>query len=450
MAITDAYARVPCSSVIIDRANRQRKDLAITADFKDSIAKRGVLQPIIVRSDMTLVAGERRLTASIELGLKDIPVRFFETLDPMDAAIVELEENLKRSDMSWQDTARAIVALHTAYLSVDPEWTQSRTGNTLGMSDFSISQYLRVGRELSNPRIAAMGSMDTAYNALKRQDERRADEALQEIMDTTRTAIPADGTTTIAPVVALADALAAPADAVTPAPAAPEPAILNVEFMEWIATYSGPTFNFLHCDFPYGVNVFDGKWGDARGDKHYSDTKDVYFALIETLAGNLDKVLSFSAHVLFWFSMEHYEETLQEFRQRMPDIVWQKFPVIWHKTDNVGIMPDPKRGPRRIYETAIIGTRGDRPLVKPVSNVYGCPTDKTYHPSTKPEPMLRHFFSMFVDNGTKLLDPTCGSGSALRAAESMGAQKVLGLERDPEHYANAVRAFDIHMKLRKI
>jgi predicted RNA methylase len=47
---------------------------------------------------------------------------------------------------------------------------------------------------------------------------------------------------------------------------------------------------------------------------------------------------------------------------------------------------------------------------------------------------------MFVDEGTRLLDPTCGSGAALRAAEDLGAQMVLGLERDPEHASAAKSA----------
>jgi tRNA G10 N-methylase Trm11 len=34
---------------------------------------------------------------------------------------------------------------------------------------------------------------------------------------------------------------------------------------------------------------------------------------------------------------------------------------------------------------------------------------------------------MFVDKTTRMLDPTCGSGTALRAAEWHGAAHVLGL-----------------------
>jgi tRNA G10 N-methylase Trm11 len=49
---------------------------------------------------------------------------------------------------------------------------------------------------------------------------------------------------------------------------------------------------------------------------------------------------------------------------------------------------------------------------------------------------------MVVDENTRLLDPTCGSGSALRAADRMGAASVLGLEVNPEFASNARRAWE--------
>jgi DNA modification methylase len=129
---------------------------------------------------------------------------------------------------------------------------------------------------------------------------------------------------------------------------------------------------------------------------------------------------------------------------------FSNFPLIWVKSDNVGILPDPKRGPRRIYETALVASREDRWIAKPVSNAYSCPTDKSTHPSTKPEPMLRHFFQMYVSETTRLLDPTCGSGSALRAAESLGAEYVWGLEQDKTHFDNATSALRNFRMLRMV
>ena len=40
---------------------------------------------------------------------------------------------------------------------------------------------------------------------------------------------------------------------------------------------------------------------------------------------------------------------------------------------------------------------------------------------------------MLVDDTTLMLDPTCGSASSLRAAESLGAKQVLGLEIDQQY-----------------
>ena len=72
------------------------------------------------------------------------------------------------------------------------------------------------------------------------------------------------------------------------------------------------------------------------------------------------------------------------------------------------------------------------PIVQSVDNVRTAPTVKGRHMSEKSAEMLRHFFRMIVSEHTMMLDPTCGSGSALRAAQSLMARRVLGLEVNPE------------------
>ena len=119
------------------------------------------------------------------------------------------------------------------------------------------------------------------------------------------------------------------------------------------------------------------------------------------------------------------------------------------KSDGAGILPDPERGPRQIYETCLLGSKGDRKIVRAVANAYHAPTVRDRHMSEKPEPMLRHFFGMLVDENTVILDPTCGSGSALRAAESLGAKYVLGLEMNEEWAQIAREALDRTRTLRK-
>ena len=59
----------------------------------------------------------------------------------------------------------------------------------------------------------------------------------------------------------------------------------------------------------------------------------------------------------------------------------------------------------------------------------------------KPVAMLQHFLSMLVDEYSFVLDPTCGSGNALKAAERLGASQVLGIEKNTEFYNRSVAAY---------
>lgn len=440
MAITDSYQRVSCLLIKIDRENRQRR-VVKTGDLKDSIAQYGVLQPIIIDQNFNLVAGERRLTASLELGLADIPVRFFESLSAEEAQIIELEENLKRSELEWRDSVAATARIHHLHLSRDPAWTQTQTANSLNIDPGHMSACLKLARNLTNPRIKDAPTMRAAENIISRLEERAISDAMSDIHENTKAlfeakAIP-QGTATEG--ISL-DSLTPPAPLSSSNPSVLP--IFHEDFSTWVENYSGPKFNFVHCDFPYGIGLDSG--GSMTGKNSmtlYDDDEEVYWNLLSVFCKNLDKFMAHSAHLMFWYSMHFHQETLDFFAKHAPSLVFNPFPLVWLKSDNMGLLPDPKRGPRRIYETALFASREDRLIVKAKSNAYAAPTDRTYHPSTKPEPVLKHFFEMFVDSGTKILDPTCGSGSALRAAETLGAQYLVGLERDQEHFDSGIAAY---------
>ena len=116
------------------------------------------------------------------------------------------------------------------------------------------------------------------------------------------------------------------------------------------------------------------------------------------------------------------------------------FPLIWFKSDNTGILPDANRGPRRVYETAFFGARGDRKIVRATGNAVGAgspPKGDKIHTSQKSRPMLEHFFRMIVDESTRMLDPTSGSGEAVAVAEALGAEWSQGLEINPDYALDA-------------
>ena len=128
-----------------------------------------------------------------------------------------------------------------------------------------------------------------------------------------------------------------------------------------------------------------------------------------------------------------------------PGYARQKFKMIWHCSDNLGIIPDAQRYGRRTYETAMLFSLGDRKIVKPTALSYAAPRGERIHRSQKPLEVLSHFFRMFVDTSTIMLDPTCGSATSLIAANKLGASRVLGLEIDPTMHEQAVKHWSSHV-----
>lgn len=443
MPITNTYEQLSPSSIIVKRSERQRSEID-TSDIEQSIASRGVLQPVVVEKILDtylLIAGERRVLASLRVNLPTIPARICYDLTETERQIIELIENVHRVDLDWKDQVRAIRKVHAMFKSNDEAWTHEKTADAVNLDRAVVSIMLRVGDELTvgNPLVTQAGGLRPAYNIVVRRDERRVDDAMNDLLSETSsplTVARAEGGTFSPPV---------------PQPVAPE-AIRNSDFLKWAPLYGERPFNFIHCDFPYGINIDKSDQSNIASYGTYGDTKELYLELCYCLAKNLNRLMTQSGHLMFWLSsdIERQYETIRFFEKEAPSLEFQTVPLTWHKTDNKGILPDPNRGPRRITETALIASRGDRFIIKAVSNCYGSPTTKELHQSEKPEPMLRHFFQMFVDENTRALDPTCGSGSALRAAESLGAKEVLGLEMNQEFVEGARSLLKKSRNLRKL
>jgi len=443
---------VPIDRITINRAERQRKELTNLEDLAESIRRHteslpetgGLINPVVVTRDLVLVAGERRLTAVRDiLKRSEIAVTFADELEPPRLRAIELEENIKREELPWQDYCLAIRELHLLKKSEFPNWTEGETGAVVGLDDAEINRRLKVANEIvtGNERVIEAPKYSVARGITERKIERENDSAVAELQSklARKLDIPDRGT---APEQCSGSTPGRPTISPDPSP------IVTASFLDWAPVYTGPRFNFIHCDFPYGINADKFAQGGAAAHGGYSDSKDYYWQLTQCLADNLDRLAGPSCHLMFWFSMEYYTETLAFFAAKT-DFIINPFPLIWSKSDNVGILPDPSRGPRRVYETAFLGYRGDRKIVQAVANAYSAPSDRSIHMSVKPVPVLKHFFRMFVDTNSIVLDPTCGSGSALRAADAAGARHIVGLELNPEFAERARAEFTRDQKLRK-
>lgn len=415
------FRSLEISSILVNREARQRKELPEIPNLALSIKLRGLINPILVQRDsMLLIAGERRLEACRSLGWTHIAAQFEDEAEESSLKSLELEENIRRVDLPWQDQCLAIHEYHVIQLSKDPSWSQPKTAVALNMSENDLLRKINIAKEIigGNTRVLEAPKLSTAIGITSRALERKA----QAEAESVKTMFEAKPETKVE-------------------------SILIADFNEWAKSYDGPRFNFIHCDFPYGIGADKFNQGSAPLHGGYSDSEADYWRLCATLRDNYSRIATDSAHLVFWFSMKFYTETLKFFSNSPLEL--NHLPLIWLKSDNTGIIPDPQRGPRQIYETALFGASGDRKIVRSKSNAYAGPTSKDIHMSIKPQEMLQYFFEMFVDSNTRMLDPTCGSGGALRAAEALGATSVLGLERNEEFALSARTALEKSRKTKR-
>jgi ParB family transcriptional regulator, chromosome partitioning protein len=121
---------------------RRRFDQEALQALAESVAERGVIQPVLVRpragGTYELVAGERRWRAARLAGLEQVPAL---VQDHDDAASLEvaLVENMAREDLNPVEEARAV-----AGLVEELGLTREAVGKRVGRSRVAISNLLRL------------------------------------------------------------------------------------------------------------------------------------------------------------------------------------------------------------------------------------------------------------------------------------------------------------------
>lgn len=107
----------------------------------ESISSQGILQPLVVRKQGTkfqLIAGERRLRAAMEAGLKSVPVVVRQADDQQMLALA-LVENIQRRDLGPVEKAEAF-----RRLSEDFGLTQEEMGRKVGMDRSTVANFQRL------------------------------------------------------------------------------------------------------------------------------------------------------------------------------------------------------------------------------------------------------------------------------------------------------------------
>jgi len=114
---------------------REKYDPQKLAELANSIKEKGLIQPVVVRktdSGFELIAGERRLKAAKDVGMKLIPALIMENLTKAGMLELTLVENVQREDLNPIEAAKGYQRLLTE----------------LGLSQNDVSK--RIGKERSS------------------------------------------------------------------------------------------------------------------------------------------------------------------------------------------------------------------------------------------------------------------------------------------------------------
>ena len=90
---------------------RARDDYGDMQSLAKSIQEHGLLHPIVVDCDYNLIAGCRRLLACERIGLKEIEVKVLEDISERELRVLELEENIRRKDLTELEKSKNLVEL---------------------------------------------------------------------------------------------------------------------------------------------------------------------------------------------------------------------------------------------------------------------------------------------------------------------------------------------------
>ncbi|NCD34837.1 MAG: ParB/RepB/Spo0J family partition protein [Spartobacteria bacterium] len=148
---------------LIENPNQPRTsfDEVELESLKESIDKYGLLQPILVKKDVSgkvvIVSGERRYRAFKALNKTTIPAWFTDG-DEEELALIE---NLVRDDLSYMETSNALKKLESKFAD------QKELAKVIGKSQSLVSEIISLQRLPDDFKTAILGKKEFALRRLK-------------------------------------------------------------------------------------------------------------------------------------------------------------------------------------------------------------------------------------------------------------------------------------------
>lgn len=409
----------------ISSEGRVREDYGDIASLVASIREFGIIQPIVVNkavdgSPAALIVGGRRLAALKELGFTTLThnVHFIwrDEVDPLRLRALEMEENLKRKDLTWQEQVKGKQALL--------ETMQSLLGVSKGGGRTRLELNTGTEQGFGVRKLAAMLNESPATTSRDLQIARVIKKMPVLSKSPTRDAV-------IRRIGVLTTIISmSSAGASAGASGGKNWKLLEGDFRDKLNEVPDGSIDLLLTDPPYGTEI-DSTLTKGTGLICFDDSLKNVLPLLRTFARESFRVMADNRYGVIFFGFNYYVELLAELC--LAGFTVTPVPFIWHKRMHRNSSPSTRYG--NAYEQAFIIYKGAPRFIRPgQGNVFEClPVlgTKRLHQAQKPVELLTKFILDMTSEGAKILDPFAGSGSTGEAALRSNRHVIL-VEKDED------------------
>lgn len=454
--------KLPLARIVV--ADRMREELGDVEELAISIRDNGLLQPVVVEmdeeaGDFKLRAGGRRFAAFTLLATNkvpsadptfyySIPVRVFDQMPEHQRLKIELEENLRRKGMTWQETVLGICRYHKAAkraaLLDHEDWSQTATGELLNMSQANVSVALMVGKRIlaGDKKIAHAESLNDALKAIASAELDSAQAELMKRIEAKRAVVTAQTTLPKIPssIIVLSNENK------------PETVEDKIQITkEQIASFyhqgdcrlllprisaAGVKINHIVCDPPYGIDMANLGSDSVERIEATHQVEDNIGMLEEFLQVSYDTIEN-DGFLCMWYDLDHHEKI----HAWATKIGWrvQRWPLVWCKTT-------PCRNSQAQYnitkstEVCYLMRRSEQSILRNKRSnnfIEAAAVNSGSHPFVKPDAIWGTLLDLVSSVGDTVVDPFAGEGSSL-AASFKRKRNPVGIELDPVHIASGL------------
>ena len=400
---------------LIESTDRSRVEMGDLDELVNSFKKYGIIQTLAVaRMDSPggysyrLLAGGRRYEAAKRAGITEIPVKIYtEKLSEMQIKSIELEENLRRKDLTFIEKCKLTREIHnlqiTLYgrkISTSPDATGHSlrdTADMLNVSHATVVNDMKLAKAMEQfPEVDWSGckNQSEALKVLAKFEERivRADlsDRASQIMKSSRTQKIIDS-------------------------------YILGDFFEKVKGIPSNSIDLVEIDPPYGIDLPNMKQEHRSnyGDSYNEVDSSVYIKFIGDTLTEAYRIMKEDSWLIFWFGPEPWFDIIYHLITQA-GFQTRRLCGIWAKSTGQTKHPDIYLA--QAYEMFYYARKGNAVInldKRGRTNIFSfdpvAPQNKI-HPTERPVPLMEELLRVFTWEGSRIVVPFAGSGNTLRAA----------------------------------